>query len=77
MLRVHFPSLRKPESIYSNYFNNYAILNELSRIISTKTLTFSVNFEAFGTELACIGTGNKEIKKPEGGSFGRTINNKQ
>ena len=58
-----------PESNHSNYFNNYAILNKLSRITSTKTLTFLVGFEWFGTELAHIGMGNKEIKKPEGVSF--------
>ena len=63
-----------PESIYSNYCNNYAILNKLSRITSTKTLNFSVSFEEFGMKLASIGTGSHIKQKPEGNPFGRTIN---
>ena len=40
--------------------------------IKTKKISF---FEGgFGTELASIGTGNEETKKPEGISFGRTTN---
>ena len=74
---MYLPSLRKPESNYSNYCNNYAILNNLSRITSTKTLNFLVGFESFGTELARIGTGSHIKQKPEGNPFGRTINNKQ
>ena len=75
MVKVYLPSLRKPESNHSNYCNNYAILNKLSIITSTKTLNSLVGFEWFGTELALIGTGNEGTKKPEGISFGRTINN--
>ena len=75
MVKVYLPSLRKPESNHSNYFNNYAILNKLSIITSTKTLTFLVSFESFGTELARIGMGSHIKQKPEGNPFGRTINN--
>ena len=40
--------------------------------IKTKKIIF---FEGgFGTELASIGMGNEETKKPEGISFGRTTN---
>ena len=74
MVKVYLPSLRKPESNHSNYCNNYSILNKLSIITSTKTLTFLVSFEAFGTELARIGTGSHIKQKPEGISFGRTTN---
>ena len=65
-----------PESNHSNYCNNYAILNKLSSITSTKTLNFLVGFERFGTGFARIGTGNHIKQKPEGNPFGRTINNK-
>ena len=41
--------------------------------IKTKKIIFCEG--SFGTELASIGTGNEETKKPEGISFGRTINN--
>ena len=41
--------------------------------IKTKKIIF---FEgSFGTELASIGTGSQIKQKPEGVSFGRTINN--
>ena len=65
-----------PESNHSNYCNNYAILNKLSSITSTKTLNFLIGFERFGTGFARIGTGNHIKQKPEGNPFGRTINNK-
>ena len=65
-----------PESNHFNYCNNYAILNKLSSITSTKTLNFLVGFERFGTGFARIGTGNHIKQKPEGNPFGRTINNK-
>ena len=42
---AYSPSLRMPESNHSNYCNNYATLNKLSGITSTKTLTFSDSFE--------------------------------
>ena len=74
---AYSPSLRMPESNHSNYCNNYATLNKLSGITSTKTLNILVGFESFGTELARIGTGSHIKQKPEGNSFGRTINNKQ
>ena len=46
--------------------------NEKNNIKTKKNYLF---FEGgFGTELASIGTGNEETKKPEGISFGRTTN---
>ena len=46
--------------------------NEKNNIKTKKISFFSM---WFGTELARIGTGNEGTKKPEGISFGRTINN--
>ena len=60
---AYSPSLRMPESNHSNYCNNYATLNKLSGITSTKTLNFSVSFEWFGMKLARIGTGVPYKKK--------------
>ena len=71
---MYLPSLRMPESNHSNYCNNYAILNKLSGITSTKTLNFLIGFERFGTGFARIGTGSHIKQKPEGNPFGRTIN---
>ena len=51
------------------------IPNVFNDLFSKKYKNFLIRFEQFGTGLALIGTGNKEIKKPEGNPFGRTINN--
>ena len=49
--------------------------NILTIYFKKNTKIFLSNFEPFGTELAHIGMGNEEIKKPEGISFGQTTNN--